>query len=98
MESQNHEELLHRLGLRNADSLAERWANHGIPPQEMVDWIAAGVPVDEPHIAAALAAAEWTPAQASRSISATENLTLIDAVRQHPSAASFAREFRGMVG
>lgn len=98
MENQNHEELLQRLGLRNADSLAERWANHGIPPQEMVDWIAAGVPVDEPHIAAALAAAEWTPAQASRSISATENLTLIDAVRQHPSAASFAREFRGMVG
>lgn len=98
MENQNHEELLHRLGLRNADSLAERWANHGIPPQEMIDWIAAGVPVDEPHVAAALAAAEWTPTQAARTILASDHLTLIDAVRQHPNGANYARELRQVVG
>lgn len=98
MNTQEHEELLHRLGFRNADSRAERWANHGIKAQEMTAWLAAGVPVDEPHIAAALAAAEWTPSQAGRTISSTGHLTLIDAVRQHPNAANYARELRGLVG
>lgn len=98
MTSPDHEELLRQLGLHHAESLAARWASHGIAPLEMTDWLAAGVPVDEPHTAAALAAAEWTPAQASRTISAADQLTFIDAIRQHPNAAVYARELRGLAG
>lgn len=98
MDSQEHEHALHQLGLRNADELAERWAGYGIPPQEMLAWISSGVAVDEPHIAAALAAAEWTPDQASRTVSSGDEITLVQAVRQHPNAANYARELRGLTG
>ncbi len=37
--------------------------------------------VDKPHIAVALAAAEWTPDRASRSISSGDKITLVQAVR-----------------
>lgn len=98
MDSREHEEALAQLGRRNADELADRWADHGLLPQEMLAWLTAGVPVDEPHIAAALAAAEWTPAQAARTIAPGEPLTLIQAVRQHPNAAIYARQLRGLAG
>jgi hypothetical protein len=98
MDSQEHEQALRQLGLRNPDGLAERWAGYGIRPQEMLAWITAGIAVDEPHIAAALAAAEWTPDQASRSVSSGGQITLIQAVRQHPNAANYARELRGLTG
>lgn len=98
MDSREHEQVLHQLGLRNADELAERWADHGFRPQEMLAWLTAGVQVDEPHIAAALAGAEWTPAQASSTVAPSERLTLIQAVRQHPNAANYARELRGLAG
>lgn len=98
MDSQEHEQVLHQLGLRNADDLAERWAGYGVRPLEMLAWINAGVSVDEPHIAAALAAAEWTPDQASRIVSSGGKITLLQAVRQHPNAASYAQELRGVAG
>ncbi|MEA5121381.1 MAG: hypothetical protein VB040_08940 [Propionibacterium sp.] len=98
MDSQEHEQALRQLGLRNADGLAERWAGYGIRPLEMLAWISAGVAVDEPHIAAALDAAEWTPEQASRTVSYGDKITLVQAVRQHPNAASYARELRGLSG
>lgn len=98
MDSSQHEQTLHQLGLRNADEVADRWADHGLLPQEMLAWLTVGVPVDEPHIAAALAAAEWTPAQAASTIAPGEPLTLIQAVRQHANAATYARQLRGLTG
>lgn len=98
MDSQQHEDVLHQLGIRNAGELADRWADHGIGPREMVAWLSAGVRVDEPHIAAALAAAEWTPTQARRIASAGSGVTVVEAVRQHPNAATYARELRGLAG
>lgn len=98
MDSREHEQVLHQLGLRNADELADRWADHGFRPQEMLAWLTAGVPVDEPHIAAALAAAEWTPPQANIRITSGEPLTLIQAVRQHSNAATYARQLRELTG
>ena len=58
------EQALRRLGVRRADELAAGWAGHGFGPDEMVAWLHAGVGVDEPHIAAAMVAAEWAPGQA----------------------------------
>ncbi|MCA0307875.1 MAG: hypothetical protein LCH87_11060 [Actinobacteria bacterium] len=98
MDSQEHEQALRQLGLRNADGLAERWAGYGIRPQEMLAWISAGIAVDEPHIAAALAAAEWTPDQAGRNVSSGDHITLVQAVREHPNAANYARELRAAAG
>lgn len=98
MDSREHQQVLQQLGLRNADDLADRWADHGFGPQEMLGWLSAGVPIDEPHIAAALAAAEWTPAQANSRITPGEPLTLIQAVRQHSNAATCARQLRGLTG
>lgn len=96
MDSQQLEQMLRQLGLRNVTDLADSWAGHGIGPQEMLGWLAAGVQVDEPHIAAALAAAEWTPAAASRAVAAGESLTFVEVIRQHPNPASYASELRGM--
>ncbi|MCA0253584.1 MAG: hypothetical protein LCH76_15110 [Actinobacteria bacterium] len=96
MDREPHEQALRQLGVRNADRLGDRWADHGISAQEMLAWLAAGVHVDEPHLAAALAAAEWTPQQAARLATHESNITVIDAVRQHPNAATYARELRAI--
>lgn len=48
MDSQEHEQALHQLGLRNADELAERWVGYGIRPLEMLAWITAGVASTNP--------------------------------------------------
>jgi hypothetical protein len=99
MDGQQLEQVLRQLGLgRNAAGFADSWARQGFAPNEMLDWLAVGVQVDEAHIAAALAAAEWTPALASRSVAPGEPITFLEIVRQHPNAASYARELRSMVG
>jgi hypothetical protein len=92
------EQALRRLGVRRADELAAGWAGHGFTPDEMVAWLHAGVGVDEPHIAAAMVAAEWSPAQAARRVVAGEQLTFLEAVRAHPNGATYARELRWMAG
>lgn len=92
------ERVLRRLGVRRADELAAGWADHGFSPGELVGWLHAGVGVDEPHIAAALVAAEWSPAQAARRVVAGESLTFVEAVRAHPNGAVYARELRWMAG
>lgn len=97
MDSEPHEQALHQLGVRSADQLGDRWADHGINAKAMLAWLAAGVHVDEPHLAAALEAAEWTPEQARRLAARGSNITVIDAVRQHPNSATYARELRAIV-
>jgi hypothetical protein len=96
MNSAPHEQALRQLGVRGADQLGDRWADYGINTQQMLAWLAAGVHVDEPHLAAALEAAEWTPTQARRLAARESNITVIDAVREHPNAATYARELRAI--
>lgn len=88
------EDVFGRLGIRDAGRFADLWDSYGFAAAETVSWLHAGVPVDEPHIAAALAAAEWTPALASRQVAAGEALTFVEAVRQHPNSATYARDLR----
>lgn len=97
-DSEQVEQVLRQLGVRRADELAAGWADHGFTAGELVAWLHAGVGVDEPHIAAALAAAEWSPAQAARRVVAGEQLTFVEAVRAHPNGATYARELRWMAG
>jgi hypothetical protein len=98
MDGQQLEDALRQLGLHNASGIADSWAGYGIGAQEMLSWLAVGVQVDEPHIAAALAAAEWTPAMAGRAVTPGDPVTFLEVVRHHPNAASYARELRGLVG
>ncbi len=58
------ERMLREFGLRQLEELAGGWQGHGFGPAETAQWLTAGVGADEPQLAAALAAAEWTPAQA----------------------------------
>ncbi len=90
--------MLREFGLRQIEELASGWRKYGFGPGELAQWLTAGVAADEPHLAAALAAAEWTPSEAARQLAPGEQLTLVQAVRQHPDGASYAREVRRIAG
>lgn len=92
------ERVLAGFGLRQAEQLATNWGAYGFGPGETAQWLAAGVAVDEPHIASALAAAEWTPHEAGRAVGPSQPLTIVQAVRRHPDSAVRARELRWRVG
>ena len=84
--------MLREFGLREIEALASGWRKHGFGPAELAQWMTAGVGADEPHIAAALAAAEWTPSRAARLVAAGESLTIVEAVRERPGDVRYARE------
>jgi hypothetical protein len=86
------ERMLREFGLREIEALASGWRKYGFGPAELAQWMTAGVAADEPHIAAALAAAEWTPSQAARLIATGESLTIVEAVRKRPDDVRYARE------
>lgn len=90
------ERMLRELGLRQIEELASGWRRHGFGPAELAQWLSAGVAADEPHIAAALSAAEWTPSQAARQVAVGEQRTVVDAVRRHPDGVRRAQELRRM--
>jgi hypothetical protein len=92
------ERMLREFGLREIEQLATGWRKYGFGPAELAQWMTAGVTADEPHIAAALTAAEWTPSQASRLVATGEPLTIVQAVRQRPHDARYARTLRSRVG
>lgn len=83
--------MLREFGLREIEALATGWRKYGFGPAELAQWMTAGVAADEPHIAAALAAAEWTPSQASRLVAKGDSLTIVEAVRQRPHDVRYAR-------
>jgi hypothetical protein len=85
------ERMLREFGLREIEQLATGWRKYGFGPAELAQWMTAGVSADEPHIAAALAAAEWTPSQASRLVTAGDSLTIVEAVRDRPDDLHYAR-------
>ena len=91
------ERMLREFGLREIEELASGWRKYGFGPSELAQWMTAGVAADEPHLAAALAAAEWTPSQAARLV-ATGQLTIVEAVRQRPDDVRYARSLRSLVG
>ena len=91
------ERMLREFGLREIEELASGWRKYGFGPSELAQWMTAGVAADEPHLAAALAAAEWTPSQAARVV-ATGQLTIVEAVRQRPDDVRYARSLRSLVG
>ena len=95
---QELERMLREFGLRQIEELASGWRDHGFGPGELAQWLTAGVASDEPQIAAALAAAEWTPSQAARHVAPGEQLTLVQGLRQHPDGAGYARELRRLAG
>ena len=86
--------MLREFGLREIEELASGWRKYGFGPAELAQWMSAGVAASEPHIAAALAAAEWTPSQASRLVTTGEQLTIVQAVRQRPDDVRYARNLR----
>lgn len=90
--------MLREFGLRELQELASGWRSYGFGPAELAQWMSAGVAADEPHIAAALAAAEWTPSQAARRVATGEPLTIVQAVRQRPDDPRYARNLRPMAG
>lgn len=92
------ERVLAGFGLRQAEKLAATWGAYGFGPGETAQWLAAGVAADEPHIASALAAAEWTPHEAGRAVTTGDQLTFVQAVRGHPNSAVHARELRWRAG
>lgn len=92
------ERMLAQFGLHHSRDLARAWAEHGFVPAEMAEWLIAGVAANEPHIAAALAAAEWSPRDAGRQVRQGEPLTFVQAVRHHPHAAAYALELRWATG
>ncbi len=92
------ERMLREFGLRELQELASGWRSYGFGPAELAQWMSAGVAADEPHIAAALAAAEWTPSQAARRVATGEPLTIVQAVRQRPDDPRYARNLRPMAG
>lgn len=91
------ERMLREFGLREIEELASGWRKYGFGPSELAQWMTAGVAADEAHLAAALAAAEWTPSQAARLV-ATGQLTIVEAVRQRPDDVRYARSLRSLVG
>ncbi len=95
---QELERMLREFGLRQIEELAAGWQRYGFGPAELAQWLTAGVAADEPHLAAALAAAEWTPLQAGRQLMRGTDLTAVQAVREHPDGAGHARELRRMAG
>jgi hypothetical protein len=88
------ERMLREFGLREIEALASGWRRYGFGPAELAQWMTAGVAADEPHIAATLAAAEWTPSQAARLVASGAPLTIVEAVREHPHDARYARGLR----
>lgn len=90
--------MLREFGLREIQELASGWRKYGFGPAELAQWMSAGVAADEPHIAAALAAAEWTPSQASRLVSTGEPLTMVEAVRERPDDPRYARNLHPLAG
>lgn len=97
METGRHEQLeqaLRGLGVRQPDQIARIWTECGIGAVEMLAWLAVGIGVDEPHLAAALTAAEWTPAQAAQSVAPGEPLTYLQVIRQHPDSALYAHDLQ----
>jgi hypothetical protein len=88
------ERMLREFGLRQIEELASAWGSHGFGPGETAQWLTAGVAADEPHLAAALVAAEWTPSQAARQMGPKEQLTLVQAFRQNPGRALQAPTLR----
>ena len=92
------ERMLREFGLRELENLASGWRNYGFGPAELAQWMSAGVSADEPHIAAALAAAEWTPAQAARLVAPGETLTIVQAVRQRPDDPRYAHNLHALAG
>jgi hypothetical protein len=86
------ERMLREFGLREIEELATGWRSYGFGPAELAQWMTAGVAADEPHIAAALAAAEWTPSQASRMVATGASVTIVEAVRERPEDVRYARE------
>lgn len=92
------ERMLREFGLQQIEDLASGWRKYGFGPGELAQWLTAGVGADEPHLASALAAAEWTPSQAARQVAPGKLLTLVEAVRQHPEGARYARELRRLAG
>ena len=90
------ERMLREFGLRQIEQLASGWRGYGFGPAELAQWMTAGVTADEPHIAAALSAAQWTPSEAARQVAAGEQFTFVDAVRHHPDRVRHARELRRM--
>lgn len=92
------ERMLREFGLRQIEELASSWRGHGFGPAELARWLTAGVAADEPHIAAALSAAEWTPSEAARQVAAGGQLTIVQAVRRHPDGVRHARELRRLAG
>jgi hypothetical protein len=91
------ERMLREFGLRQIEELASGWRKYGFGPRELAQWLTAGVNADEPQLAAALAAAELTPSQACRQAPGTR-LTFVEAVRQRPDDAVYARELRRLAG
>lgn len=92
------ERMLREFGLREIEELASGWRKYGFGPSELAQWMTAGVAADEPHIAAALAAAEWTPSLAARMVATREKLTIVQAVRQRPDDARYARSLHSWAG
>lgn len=92
------ERMLREFGLRQIEELASGWRKYGFGPRELAQWLTAGVTADEPHLAAALAAAELTPSQAARQVAPGDSLTFVEAMRQHPDDAVFARRLRRLAG
>lgn len=90
--------MLREFGLRQLEELASGWQRYGFGPSELAQWLTAGVAVDEPHLAAALAAAEWTPSEAGRRLRRTAGLTVVESVRQHADGSRHARELRVLAG
>ena len=88
------ERMLREFGLREIEELASGWRKYGFGPAELAQWMSAGVAAGGPHIAAALAAAEWTPAQASRLVATGEQLTIVQAAGQRPDDVRYARNLR----
>ena len=88
------ERMLREFGLRQIEELASGWRRYGFGPGELAQWLSAGVAADEPYIAAALSAAEWTPSEAARQVATGEQLTFVDSVRHHPDGVRHARELR----
>jgi hypothetical protein len=94
---QELERMLREYGLRQIQELASGWQKYGFGPAELAQWLTAGVGAEEPQLAAALAAAEWTPVQAGR-VMRGKGLTVVQAVRQHPDGTGHARDLRRLAG
>ncbi|MCA0295001.1 MAG: hypothetical protein LCH96_06740 [Actinobacteria bacterium] len=79
-------------------AVAAPWRATGLTPAEVQQWLDAGVYPDEPDLAAALAAADFTPQEARRTTiryrSDSEQLNVISAVRGRTEQAEWAAELK----